>query len=918
MAYSNCPVLSHTKQNSLLVKQRTVTGGQAVQRKRCATFCPVSKVSLVRPVAVENSKHKPLLLYLPGTDGTGNSIIPQLPGLVGAGFDIRSLYITMDDRSSWDSLISQIIPLVRQLAQSNGQQQKLTVVAESFGGCLAFRLALAVPELITNMVVVNSATSFNKSYSGIINLIAASNLLSLFPEQLYQMAQAVLVPLLVCKEKVGPSSLRAIRSMMVMQPPPSFTVEQGQLGVEEPPAGAADQSRQSRDLYVPSATASWRMNMLTQGNLPDDSFRQIKTRVLLVGSGEDRLLPSLTEQTRLQRLLPNAQRLVLPDSGHTALLEADVDLVSIMARTGFLPSDAHHQKGSANVISQWGSQVGQVNPGTTPPASSAALQNEDTSRGGWQATPTSSTAGTAASRQRKALSSSSNGSSSGNGSSLGQVSGRQSTLQLPKQTVTNESSSNKINIVKANGSQSAASQATANGNDAAAAASTSSTDTVEGWVSDNLSNFLADPDSGPDLPGLSTQKAPSQPQRAAFQSQKVAGPTQKAGSNGLGTPPPRTDSAPSPSTQQQQQQQQVVQEVQQLQQQQQSQQQQWQQQQEQQTGGNGTSKAAQQSWGSVKQKGPAGAWQGQGQGPSGGSGGSWATVDDNMENARWLLSPWRALVAPVVKGVENLPDPLGPRRPLLFIGNHTLIGLYDLPLLVHELYLRGYRVRGLAHPGHWKTPLGPLFQNLGAVKASPMAAYRLLQDAQAVLLFPGGGREVNKRKGEEYKLIWKDKPDFVRMAAKTNALIIPFAAVGGDDAFDVAMDTDEVLSNPVLGPLARRLAKQVFKGTPLEDSDDAISPVTKLPGLGVPSLLPLPKLERLYFRFMMPVDAQAALPDRTDNAAADVVYRQIKATVQEGIRQAQADREMDPERQLGKRLLGQIQRVVPSWELLKD
>ena len=92
----------------------------------------------------------------------------------------------MDDRSSWDSLISQIIPLVRQLAQSDGQQRKLTVVAESFGGCLAFRLALAVPQLIANMVVVNSATCFNKSYSGIINLIAASNLLSLFPEQLYQ------------------------------------------------------------------------------------------------------------------------------------------------------------------------------------------------------------------------------------------------------------------------------------------------------------------------------------------------------------------------------------------------------------------------------------------------------------------------------------------------------------------------------------------------------------------------------------------------------------------------------------------------------------------------------------------------------------------------------------------------------------
>lgn len=92
----------------------------------------------------------------------------------------------MDDRSSWDGLISQLVPLIRQLAQSERPWRKMTIVAESFGGCLAFRLALAVPELIENMVVVNSATCFTKSYSGIINLIAASNLLSLFPQQLYQ------------------------------------------------------------------------------------------------------------------------------------------------------------------------------------------------------------------------------------------------------------------------------------------------------------------------------------------------------------------------------------------------------------------------------------------------------------------------------------------------------------------------------------------------------------------------------------------------------------------------------------------------------------------------------------------------------------------------------------------------------------
>lgn len=51
-------------------------------------------------------------------------------------------------------------------------------------------------------------------------------------------------------------------------------------------------------------------------------------------------------------------------------------------------------------------------------------------------------------------------------------------------------------------------------------------------------------------------------------------------------------------------------------------------------------------------------------------------------------------------------------------------------------------MRGLAHPGHWKGPLGPIFEAFGAVKASPMSAYKLLKEGEAVLLFPGGGREV--------------------------------------------------------------------------------------------------------------------------------------------------------------------------------
>lgn len=35
--------------------------------------------------------------------------------------------------------------------------------------------------------------------------------------------------------------------------------------------------------------------------------------------------------------------------------------------------------------------------------------------------------------------------------------------------------------------------------------------------------------------------------------------------------------------------------------------------------------------------------------------------------------------------------------------------------------------------------------------------------------------------GEEYKVIWPDQPEFVRMAAKFGATIVPFGAVGEDD-----------------------------------------------------------------------------------------------------------------------------------------
>ena len=64
--------------------------------------------------------------------------------------------------------------------------RQVTLVAESYGGCLGLRVAVAAPELIQRLVLVNPATSFSRALSGLPAIIASTNLLSLFPEPLYQ------------------------------------------------------------------------------------------------------------------------------------------------------------------------------------------------------------------------------------------------------------------------------------------------------------------------------------------------------------------------------------------------------------------------------------------------------------------------------------------------------------------------------------------------------------------------------------------------------------------------------------------------------------------------------------------------------------------------------------------------------------
>lgn len=48
---------------------------------------------------------------------------------------------------------------------------------------------------------------------------------------------------------------------------------------------------------------------------------------------------------------------------------------------------------------------------------------------------------------------------------------------------------------------------------------------------------------------------------------------------------------------------------------------------------------------------------------------------------------------------------------------------------------------------------------------------------------------IQHLQGEEYKLFWPEQSEFVRMAARFGAKIVPFGAVGEDDIGQVSLKT---------------------------------------------------------------------------------------------------------------------------------
>ena len=237
------------------------------------------------------------------------------------------------------------------------------------------------------------------------------------------------------------------------------------------------------------------------------------------------------------------------------------------------------------------------------------------------------------------------------------------------------------------------------------------------------------------------------------------------------------------------------------------------------------------------------------------------------DHIRRMLKLQRWYFTPTLLGAENVD----PNRPGLFVGNHAIFGVIDSPLFASELYSRtGVYPRSLGDHFHFDVPgWGDLLIRYGAVPGTRENCSRLMQAGQHVLVFPGGAREVAKRRSEINRLTWKNRTGFARMAIEHGYDIIPFASVGCDESYTILFDGDD-FQNSRAGRwlLKRPRLNNLLRG------GDTFMPLVR--GLG-PTLLPRP--EPFWFMIGKPIptgeyagreDDRDALWDLRNKAAASI------------------------------------------------
>lgn len=237
------------------------------------------------------------VVLVPGMDGTGQLFYRQVPLLAGA-YRVAT-YALRDDARTMGQLVADLAGVVDAAAPGTG---RAIVVGESFGGALAMSFALARPEKVQALVVLNSFPYFAPQ----VRLHLAAWGLGAVPW----------------------GAMNLIRRLT------AFRMHSRQTDREEIQQFLVLTARASRDGYI------GRLKLLMRYDVRE-RLHELVPPTLFLAAAQDHLVPSVAQARFMAGRTPGAVMRVLEGHGHICLIAPDVDLRQILHQWRPATRDGH-------------------------------------------------------------------------------------------------------------------------------------------------------------------------------------------------------------------------------------------------------------------------------------------------------------------------------------------------------------------------------------------------------------------------------------------------------------------------------------------------------------------------------------------------------------------------------------------------
>jgi 3-oxoadipate enol-lactonase len=231
--------------------------------------------------------HGPLLIFISGLDGTGQLFFKQSPSL-SRSYRVVTFRSRERGQFTYEDLADDVAAIIK-----DQRDKRATIVAESFGGGVAFTFALRYPQMIDRLVVINSFPRFRNR----LQIKLGAWLASLLPfPSLWPLRKAACIMGLWADGVSGEDRRRFFEAIK--------TVE-GE--------GYVRRLQIIRDLDL------------------EDQLSKIHVPTLFIAAEKDRLINSVREARAMAGRMPEAAVRIIKGAGHACLLGNRVRLAEILA-----------------------------------------------------------------------------------------------------------------------------------------------------------------------------------------------------------------------------------------------------------------------------------------------------------------------------------------------------------------------------------------------------------------------------------------------------------------------------------------------------------------------------------------------------------------------------------------------------------